>query len=121
MRRDDSSPDAYVADVDGKLRPILEHVRAVVRAVAPEIPEGMAHGMLDYPGLCNLGAQKHHVALYVAPAVLARYGERFGGARCGKSCLRLTRLEQADTATLTALLSEVRAFRAAGLDAFGPG
>ena len=112
MRRDTSSPKAYRNDVDGKLRPILEAVREVIVDVAPQVEESIGHGMLDYPGLANLAAQKNYVALYVAPTVLARFKNDFPGVSCGKSCLRFTRIEQVDRDVLAKLLREVRAFRA---------
>ena len=59
-------------------------VRAAIFAVAPDVEEGLRYGMLDYPGLANLGAQKHYVALYVAPEVLARHVDAFPGVDRGK-------------------------------------
>ncbi len=111
MRRDASSPRAYRNDVEEPQRAVLEAVRDVVVATAPDVKEGIAHGMLDYPGLANLAAQKGYVALYVAPAVLARHVKEFPGVSAGKSCLRFRRLEQVDAAALRRLLLAVRAFR----------
>ncbi len=108
MRRDASSPAAYRRDVTGEQRKLLEAIRAVIRAVAPDSTEGIAHGMLDYPGLANLGAQKHYVALYLAPEVLKAHKPHFPGVSCGKSCLRFERLEQLDEAALRRLLGAVR-------------
>ncbi len=112
MKRDDSSPDAYRASVDGKQRKVLEAVRNVVRAAAPAIEEGIRYGMLDYPGLANLAAQKQYVSLYVAPAVLARHAADFKGIDHGKSCLRFKRIDQVDEAALRSLLDDVLAERA---------
>lgn len=111
MRRDDSSPEAYIADVEGEQRKLLLAVRGVIRERHPDIGEGIAYGMLDYPGLANLAAQKNYVVLYVAPEVLAKHKANFPGADCGKSCLRLKSLGQFDADALAALLDEVRAFR----------
>ncbi len=111
MRRDSSSPEAYRSDVDGDLRTLLEEVRAVIFQVAPDVEEGIGHGMLDYPGLANLAAQKRYVALYVAASVLARRKCDFPGVSCGKSCLRFSRMDQLDRGALATLLREVQAFR----------
>jgi hypothetical protein len=73
--------------------------------------EGIEHGMLDYPGLANLAAQKHYVALYVAPAVLAKHKKSFPGVSCGKSCLRFAKPEQLDPVALRRLLKAVRSHR----------
>lgn len=111
MRRNASSPTAYRRDVTGDQRKLLEAIRAVVREVAPDVREGIAYGMLDYPGLANLGAQKNYVALYVAPEVLKTHRKSFAGVDAGKSCLRFKKLEQVDAAALRRLLREVRRHR----------
>ena len=111
MRRPDESPEVYRASVEAPLREVLEAVRSVVLEVVPEDRECIGHGMLDYPGLANLAAQKDYVALYVAPAVLERHRDAFPGVSAGKSCLRFKRLDQAQPDALRTLLRDVRAFR----------
>jgi hypothetical protein len=76
------------------------------------VEETIGHGMLDYPGLANLAAQKGYVALYVAPEVLERHKPHFPGVSTGKSCLRFKRIDQADPAALRRLLVDLRAARA---------
>jgi hypothetical protein len=93
MKRDDTSPDAYCESVEGKQRELLEALRALVLESAPDVEEGIRYGMLDYPGLANLAAQKQYVSLYVAPAVLAEHAAAFEGIDHGKSCLRYRRLD----------------------------
>ena len=107
MKRDDSSPLAYRNDVSGDQREMLEVIRNAILSVAPDIHEIIEHGMLGYPGLANLAAQKHYVALYVRPAVLAEHRENFPSADCGKSCLRFRRPDQIDQRRLRDLLSAV--------------
>ena len=112
MRRDDRTPEAYRADVEGVQREILEAVRDVVLQAAPDVEECIGHGMLDYPGMANLGPQKHYVALYVAPAMMAKHRSSFPGVDAVRCCLRFRKPEQVDRQALLALLREVRAFRA---------
>ena len=107
VKRDVSDPQAYLADLGADER---------IGSVAPEAEEGLRYGMLDYPGLANLGAQKRYVALYVAPEVLAAHRDAFPGVDAGKSCLRFTKTEQADPSALAALLADVWAYRQAGGD-----
>lgn len=107
MQRDDSSPLAYRNDVTGEQREMLETIRNAILSVAPDIDEIVEHGMLGYPGLANLGAQKHHVALYVMPEVLAKHRDRFADVDCGKGCLRFRDLEQIDSKRLRVLLRDV--------------
>ncbi|MDH4016671.1 MAG: DUF1801 domain-containing protein [Actinomycetota bacterium] len=112
MKRDDRSPEHYRRSVEGTQSELLEAVRALVLEAAPDIEEGIRYGMLDYPGLANLAAQKQYVSLYVTPAVLARHAKTFAGVDRGKSCLRFKRLDQVDAASLRALLADVLAARA---------
>jgi hypothetical protein len=107
MKRDDSSPLAYRKDVTGEQREMLEAIRDVIFEVATDIDEIIEYGMLGYPGLANLAAQKHDVALYVMPAILAKRRGNFSGADCGKSCLRFRRQDQIDRVRLRALLRDV--------------
>jgi len=107
MRRNDSSPVAYRDDVTGEQREMLETIRNAILSVAPDNEEIIEHGMLGYPGLANLAAQKHYVALYVMPAVLAKHRESFSGVDCGKSCLRFRRPDQINPERLRVLLRDV--------------
>jgi uncharacterized protein YdhG (YjbR/CyaY superfamily) len=107
MRRNDSSPLAYRDDVSGEQSEMLETIRNAILSVAPDTEEIIEHGMLGYPGLANLAAQKHYVALYIKPAVLAKHRDRFPGADCGKSCLRFRRPDQIDPKKLRVLLKDV--------------
>lgn len=111
MQRNANSPEAYRADIEAPQRELLEAIREVIFEVFPEVTEKIEYGMLDYPGLANLAAQKNYVSLYVAPSVLARHKAEFVGVNSGKSCLRFRRLDQVDRPALTRLLREVREYR----------
>ena len=113
MKREVETPADYLEALDGESLALVERIRDVIRVVAPEIDEGIRYGMLDYPGLANLGAQKRYVALYVAPEVLARHRDRFVGVDAGKSCLRFARLDQAEPLAIETLLRDVRSHREA--------
>ena len=113
MKRDFASPKEYLADLDRDQLEITKRVRKAIRSAMPRFVEKLRYGMLDYPGLANLGAQKRYVALYVAPEVLSRYRERFPGVSRGKSCLRFTKAEQVDPVALEELLKEIWEFRSA--------
>jgi uncharacterized protein YdhG (YjbR/CyaY superfamily) len=114
MKRDDRSPDAVRRLVKGHQAELLEALRTLVLETAPGLEEGIRYGMLDYPGLANLAAQKHHVSLYVAPCVLARHSAAFDGIDRGKSCLRYRRLDQVDPDRLRTLLEDVLETRREG-------
>lgn len=104
MQRNHGTPDAYCADVPAPQGLILARIRELLLAALPGQPEGLRHGMLDYPGVANLAAQKHYVSLYVPPAVLAAHGDHFPGVQRGKSCLRFRRVDQVHQPALEALL-----------------
>ena len=107
MQRDASSPEAYRNAVEEPLRQILESVREAIFNSIPEVKEGIRYGMLDYPGLANLAAQKNYVALYVAPEILASWKDQFPGVSAGKSCLRFRKSDQLNRQALDGLLREV--------------
>ncbi|MEM7411184.1 MAG: DUF1801 domain-containing protein [Myxococcota bacterium] len=117
MKRDARTPETYRADIDEPQRTLFEAVRTAIREVAPDIDEGIAHGMLDYPGLANLAAQKHTVCLYLAPTVLARHRDRFPEVDAGKSCLRFRRIDQVDPSALRRLLQDTLEHRRSTADA----
>ena len=112
MRRDAETPADYVAQVPDGQKVLLETLRKAILRDHPDVVEGLRYGMLDYPGLANLAAQKAYVALYVKPSVLARFKSRFPGVSCGKSCLRFKRPEQVNAEALADLLRAVRSARA---------
>lgn len=108
MKRDDSSPEAYRNDVEGELRDMLEDIRDVIFQVYDENEEVIEYGMLGYPGLANLAAQKNYVALYVKPEVLDTYRDQIKD--CGKSCIRFRKPEEIDQEMLLNLLRDVQEY-----------
>ncbi|NNG03703.1 MAG: DUF1801 domain-containing protein [Inquilinus sp.] len=111
MKRDVETPAEYLAQIPAHQTALLQSLRTTILQAFSDISEGIRYGMLDYPGLANLAAQKAHVSLYVAPAVLAEFKSRFPGVSCGKSCLRFTRVEQIDESAILDLLHAVRRAR----------
>jgi hypothetical protein len=63
MQRNATSPEAYRSMIEGEQGEILEGIRRAVLAVVPEVGEELEYGMLSYPGIASLGAQKHYVSL----------------------------------------------------------
>lgn len=106
MKRDDSSPQAYRGSVSGEKREVLETVREAILDRYPELEEGIEYGMLSYPGVGHLAAQKHYVSLYVDPEVLDQFRDRLP-RDCGKSCVRYRRQEQIDRDLLIEILNAV--------------
>ena len=105
MRRDDSSPEAYRASVHGEQRALLETLRALILDQFPDASEGIKYGILDYPGVCSLAAQKHYVSVYVPPKALATHRASFPDVSCGKSCVRFRRISQLDDGAFRKLIT----------------
>ncbi len=68
----DPRVDSFIADAQPFARPIMEHLRALVHATAPEAVEtikwGMPHFMLGNKNLCGIGSFKAHCAFIVEDA-----------------------------------------------------
>lgn len=88
MKRDDSSPRAYIDSVEEPQKSLLKAVRKLIIDTVPDAKEGIEYGMLGFGDIANLAAQKNYVSLYVAPIALAEFKKRHSSIKCGKSCLR---------------------------------
>ena len=116
MKRNDKSPSSYISSVDGEQKNLLTEIRKIIFEVEPKTEEIIEYGMLGYPGMANLAAQKNYVSLYVAPAALAMYKERYREADCGKCCLRFKSIKQFDESAIRYLLELVKQMRLDGND-----
>ncbi|MEM9280388.1 MAG: DUF1801 domain-containing protein [Verrucomicrobiota bacterium] len=107
MKRDSSSPSAYIDSVEGDLKPLLIAVRDIILDVAPASEEYIEYGMLAYGDLANLAAQKNYVSLYLSPLVLTEIKKEYPALNCGKSCLRMRSLEQLNEPAIRLALTKV--------------
>lgn len=110
MKRDDSSPAAYVASIEEPQKSLLLVIRDLVIEVAPDAQEAIEYGMLGFGDIANLAAQKNYVSLYVPPAALAPFQKRHPSINCGKCCLRFSsmkRFEEIGEAEIRKLLEAV--------------
>lgn len=119
MYREAATPKDYLQQIEGEQLELIEAIRSVIFQELPDQEEIIEYGMLGYPDLANLAAQKHYVALYVAPPVLARYKNSFPGTSCGKSCLRFKKMAHLDRDSLASMLHEVKEHRANNPDHHG--
>lgn len=114
MKRDVQSPAEYLAAVPAAQRPLVEHLRQLVRDTAPDLPETIRWGMLSYdePGLYALAAQKRHVALYVmVAAAIEEMADALSGVDHGKGCLRFKELDDVPTKAIRKVLGRARDLR----------
>ena len=108
MQRFVSSPAEYLATIPEAQRPLVNHLRSLIREAAPDLQESIRYGLLSYEdagALFGLGAQKHYVGLYVmAPRAMRDLAEELKAIDHGKGCLRFKRLEDVPTPVITRLL-----------------
>ena len=94
MKRDDSSPGAYLDSIDEPQKTLLLTIRKLIIDVAPDAEEGIEYGMLGFGDIANLAAQKNYVSLYVPPAALEPFQKRHPSINCGKCCLRFSSMKR---------------------------
>jgi len=86
--------DAYLADVRPEFRPALDHLRALIREMAPDALEVISYGVpcykLDGP-LVSFGAAAKHCAFYgMSPQVVASFAEDLKGFSISPGTVRFT-------------------------------
>ncbi|MGB0775146.1 MAG: DUF1801 domain-containing protein, partial [Akkermansiaceae bacterium] len=104
MQRDCKTPADYHAAIEGEQKEMLLAIREVILDVNPDTEEIIEYGMLGYTDVANLAAQKHYIALYVAPKAMATYKEKHPDSNCGKSCLRMRNMKQVNLPGIRQLL-----------------
>ena len=83
---------------------MIDTLRSLISQVAPGVEETIAYGLLGYPGLASLAAQKGYVALYLDPEVVSRFDGLLVQVDHGRSCLRFRRSEQIPVDAVRAML-----------------
>ena len=111
MKRDDRSPQHYIDAIEDPDQQALFLVIRKLILAAHKGEEIIEYGMLGYPGLANLAAQKNYVSLYVLPEALKEHKQAHPDSNCGKSCLRFTKNTQVDEPAITQLLERVKELR----------
>ena len=90
-----SSVDDYLAGVEEPDRAALEHVRALVTALVPDVTEGVSYGIpaWRFKGKPLLGfvAAKNHLSLYpFSPGAVDAVRDRLDGFALSKGTVRFT-------------------------------
>jgi len=79
--------DDYIAQFDGDVRVILEKVREVIRAVAPEAEERISYRMPCFwqgGPLIYFAAMKHHLGIYPTANGMEAFQNRLAGYKTSK-------------------------------------
>jgi uncharacterized protein YdhG (YjbR/CyaY superfamily) len=85
--------DAYVAALPDDVRPVLEGIRAAIRAVVPGIAETISYRMptfvLDGLPLLHVAAWKKHIGLYPLPPMDDELARQVQPYRAATDTMRL--------------------------------
>jgi uncharacterized protein YdhG (YjbR/CyaY superfamily) len=54
-------------------------------------------------------SQKQHIALYAGQGAIEAFGDRLGGASCGKGCVRWSKPDKMDFEVIADILADVKA------------
>ena len=100
---------AYLAEVPAERRQAVEKLRDLCRESLPGAEESIEYGMPVYKrdGVLQVAfaSQKQYIALYIGrKEVLDEFQDQFPGVSCGKGCLRFSKPEKIDFATVKRLL-----------------
>jgi uncharacterized protein YdhG (YjbR/CyaY superfamily) len=101
---------AYLKELPEDRRAALMKLRVLIRKVAPDATEGMAHGIATYSLgelLFGLASQKNHMALYVCEnAAVEAHRAGLGKLDCGKGCIRFKKMDDLPIDVVTSILTE---------------
>jgi len=87
-----TSIDAYIAGAPPERRPLLEELRAAIRAAAPEAEETISYGMPAFAQhgiLVYFASLKHHIGLYPTASGIAAFQVELGTFEGSKGAVRL--------------------------------
>jgi uncharacterized protein YdhG (YjbR/CyaY superfamily) len=86
--------DEYLASVPERFRPLLEHLRAVIREAAPRAEERISYGMPSYRHgrpLVSFAAFQRHCSLFgMSGALYDTLGRDLEGWRSSKGTIQFT-------------------------------
>lgn len=85
--------DEYIAFQREEIRPVLESLRAAIRAAIPEAEEKISWSMPTYwkgRNLIQFAAFKHHIGLYPGPEAVEAFAPQLEGYESSKGTIRLS-------------------------------
>ncbi len=86
------SVDAYLAQKPVAQQPILQEMRAIIRAVLPDAQELIAWGMPSYKGhsyIVHFAAYQSHLGLYPGPEAIEHFQDRLKAYQTSKGAIHL--------------------------------
>jgi uncharacterized protein YdhG (YjbR/CyaY superfamily) len=94
MKNENEAPptiDAYIAAFPPEVQDILQQVRAVIRAAAPQAVEGFAYRMPAYTlhgPLVYFAAYKNHIGFYPTPSGTEQFAEELAAYPTSKGAVQ---------------------------------
>lgn len=73
-----TSVEAYISSFPEEVQTILQEIRAVIKAAAPEAKEKISYGIPTFTlngNLVHFGAYKNHIGFYPAPSGIEAFKE----------------------------------------------
>jgi uncharacterized protein YdhG (YjbR/CyaY superfamily) len=104
--------DEYIASCDEGVQPILEKMRATIRAAAPEAEEKISYQMPTFwqqGNLVHFAAWKEHIGFYPAPSGIAAFQEELSKYNNAKGSVQFPM----DKPLPVALIKKIVKFRVA--------
>lgn len=95
MNTEKSTPnniDEYIADFPPEIQEILQKIRRIVRASAPEAKEKISYQMptftLNGKNLVHFAAFKHHIGFYPTPSGTEQFQAEIAGYKHAKGSIQ---------------------------------
>jgi uncharacterized protein YdhG (YjbR/CyaY superfamily) len=99
----------YLSELTPKERAVIRVLDRTMRAAAPGATRSMRFGMPTYElagRVTAINSQRNYFAFYADPSVVRRFRGELKALKCGKSCIRFRRLEDAPLAALSRIARE---------------
>ena len=84
--------DAYIADFPVDVQAIMQEIRALIKATAPDAEESISYGLPTYKlggkPLVYFGAYKHHIGFYATPTGHEAFAEDLSKYKQGKGSVQ---------------------------------
>ena len=100
--------DAYIAAQPGDVRPMLNEIRATIRAAARDAIEKISWRMPTFwqgKNLIHFAAFKHHIGLYPGAEAIDALADRLAGYRTSKGAIQLPLDKPVDRQLISDLVS----------------
>ena len=87
-----SNVDAYMADFPAEVQAIMQEIRALIKATAPDAEESISYGLPTYKlggkPLVYFGGYKHHIGFYATPTGHEAFAEELSKYKQGKGSVQ---------------------------------